>query len=102
MGILTRHRGDTDGSPSIRKITVKSSIKAVPDKKSYHLSLRGDSIARLEWLQDRVSSGTQTEVFSNALQIFEALLKEHESGSSFFIKRANQESAERFDLFESI
>lgn len=75
--------------------------KVIPDKKNYHLSLKGDSVVRLEWLQERIGSGTQTEVFASALQLFEELLKEHENGTEFFIKRNNQDNYEKYDLFES-
>jgi hypothetical protein len=74
--------------------------KVIPEKKNYHLSLKGESIARMEWLQSKVSSGTQTEVFASALQLFEELLKEHENGSTFYIKRAEHDNYEKYDLFE--
>lgn len=75
--------------------------KTVPEKKNYHLSLKGDSVARLEWLQSKVSTGTQTEVFASALQLFEELLKEHENGTEFYIKRHQQDACEKYDLFET-
>ena len=75
--------------------------KTVPEKKNYHLSLKGDSVARLEWLQSKVGSGTQTDVFASALQLFEELLKEYENGSEFYIKRRQQDACERYDLFET-
>lgn len=100
MGILAKPGSSNHGELS--KITIQATKKTIPDKKNYHLSLKGESISRLEWLQNRVSSGTQTEVFSNALQVFEALVKEYESGASFYIKRANNDNIEKFDLFESV
>lgn len=90
---------ETENQRSKRPILIRE--KAIPNKKNYHLSLKGDSVARLEWLQSKVGSGTQTEVFASALQLFEELLKEHESGSEFYIKRNKQDSYEKYDLFES-
>lgn len=90
---------ETDNQRSRRPIIIRD--KTIPNKKNYHLSLKGDSVARLEWLQARVGSGTQTEVFASALQLFEELLKEHEGGSEFYIKRNNQDNYEKYDLFES-
>lgn len=75
--------------------------KVIPEKKNYHLSLKGDSVTRLEWLQLKVGSGTQTEVFASALQLFEELLKEYESGSEFYIKRNKNDDYEKYDLFET-
>ena len=90
---------ETENKQNRRPILIKE--KVIPSKKNYHLSLKGDSVARLEWLQSRVGSGTQTDVFASALQLFEELLKEHENGSEFYIKRNNQDGYEKYDLFES-
>jgi len=87
-----------DNGGLIKKLSLKS--KNAPVKKNYHLSLTGDDIARFEWLQDRIGSGTQSDVFSAGLNVLEAIVKEHESGSIFFIQRVNNEK-ERYDLFES-
>lgn len=89
----------TESQQNRRPILLRE--KVIPDKKNYHLSLKGDSVARLEWLQERVGSGTQTEVFASALQLFEELLKEHETGTEFYIKRNKQDNYEKYDLFES-
>lgn len=82
----------------IKKLLLKG--KNPPVKKNYHLSLTGDDIARFEWLQDRIGSGTQSAVFSAGLSVLEAIIKEHEAGSTFFIQRGSNEK-ERYDLFES-
>ena len=82
------------------RVPILIKAKVVPEKKNYHLSLKGESIARMEWLQSKVSSGTQTEVFASALQLFEELLKEHENGSTFYIQRVDHNNYEKYDFFE--
>lgn len=71
-----------------------------PSKKNFHIALLGDSIEHLEWLQKRVGTGKQNEVFANALRLLEMLIKEHEKGSKFYIKRKNHD-LQQYDLFES-
>lgn len=69
-------------------------------KKNYHISLEGDNIERLQWLQDRVGSGTQADVFGAALQVFEVMVKEFEDGSSFYIKRVSDQNPKPLNIFE--
>lgn len=90
---------EADNQRNRRPILLRE--KTIPNKKNFHLSLKGDSVIRLEWLQAKVSSGTQTDVFASALQLFEELLREHENGSEFYIKRNNQDNYEKYDLFET-
>lgn len=74
--------------------------KEVPKEKHIHIILKGDSVARLDKLQTIVEPTTQTEAISTALQLFEAFINEHESGSEFYIKRKNDSKPVKFEIFD--
>jgi lipid-binding SYLF domain-containing protein len=79
---------------------IKINGGAVPEKKNYHLTLKGDSIKRLEYLQGRVGNGTQAEVIANALQLFEEILRNYDNGSVFYIKHPEDNDPIEFNIFE--
>lgn len=79
------------------KIQVREPIPK--QKKTFSITLLGQSVEQLEWLQKRIGTGKQNEVFANSLRLLETLIKEYESGASFYVKRAGKEF-EKFDLFE--
>jgi hypothetical protein len=87
-----------DNGGIIKKLLLKG--KNPPLKKNYHLTLKGDDIGRLERLQEKIGSGTQADVFSAGLSLLELIVKEHEMGSVFYIKRGSN-NIEQYDLFES-
>lgn len=82
----------------MKKIQLKEHSKSA--QKNIHMVIKGDNITRLEKLQAKVFPHTKTEVFINALQLFEALVDEYEKESDFYIKRKGYEKIEKIDFFE--
>ena len=72
----------------------------LPKEKHLHLILKGDSIARLERLQSIVQPSTQTGAVTTALQLFEAFIDEHQSGSEFYIKRKGETVPTKYEIFD--
>ena len=73
------------GKIALRKPEVKA-------KKNFHFSLLNEDVARLEYLQTRIGSGKQAEVFSAGLTLLESILKEYDEGATFYIKKPHSES----------
>ena len=81
-----------------KKLIVRRKKKAI-EKKNIHMILKGEDITRLEALRSRVDPQTQTEVIINSLQLFDEILREHDSGSTFLIKRKGDKEAVEYDIF---
>lgn len=92
---IDNHKFDSEDTRSILKLKRAS----VPDEKHIHLIIKRDDISRLEKLKSVVYPHTQTEVFTNALQLFEAMLEEHNQGSVFYVERSGKEP-EKFEVFD--
>ena len=79
------------GKIALRKPEVKA-------KKNFHFSLLNEDVSRLEYLQTRIGSGKQAEVFSAGLTLLESILKEYDEGAVFYIKKPQSE-AEIYNIF---
>lgn len=93
---------DTITGLEVPKLNTKGMFKlkksSPPKEKHIHIVIKKEDIKRLEKLQAAVYPHTQTEVFTNALQLLEEMLDQHDQGSVFYVKRPNQE-VEIFDVF---
>jgi len=60
-----------------------------------NISLADASFARLEALKDATESESYSEVLSNALRLYEALIKQADEGCTFIVRHANGTEEER-------
>lgn len=88
---------ETSSEKINKKLILRSKKKTVA-KKNIHMILKGEDVARLEALRERVDPHTQTEVIINSLQLFDEILREYDSGSTFLIKRDGEEAVE-YEIF---
>jgi Arc/MetJ-type ribon-helix-helix transcriptional regulator len=56
------------------------------------LELPQQAMERLQSLKEKTEAASYAEVIRNALRMFEALVKEHEQGAEFQLKRAGGET----------
>ncbi len=63
------------------------------------ITLPEESFARLERLKERIEAGSHSEVFSNALRLYEASVEEVEQGGTIVVIRLD---GSQMPVFESV
>ena len=62
-----------------------------------HLVLPSRSADRLKWLKDVTEAPSLAEVIRNAIQLYEAVIREDQAGNNLMIERNGK--VERYNLF---
>ncbi|MBI2120989.1 MAG: hypothetical protein HYT94_05195 [Parcubacteria group bacterium] len=60
-----------------------------------------ESLRRLTVLKEKMGAETYGEVFSNALRLFEDVVKEADDGAQFYIDRNNSIGPVLYEIFET-
>ncbi len=81
MGRRSAYSNDFEGS--VERATTRVQLEMPPQ-----------AMVRLQRLKEHTEAASYAEVIRNALRVFEALLDEHEKGSSFQVKRKDGETVE--------
>ena len=100
----TRAKSSAGGTPSDQAAASDELVETVDLKEPrvanalrLHLVLPPRSAERLKWLKDVTEAPSLAEVIRNAIQLYEAVIREHEDGNKLMIERDGK--IERYNLF---